>query len=297
MTNQAPQSPSSDPEMGTASSSEAHEGKLTYGDYLKIPELLNLQQRRVGEDSPDEMLFIILHQTYELWFRQVLHELDRVQEHLRTGELREANRLIERVLVIGGILVDQWDVLGTMRPRDYGRFRNALRPASGFQSAQFRELEIVMAVNNPETLHFFKDGTPERDTIDARCAQKSLRDNLLDLFQRNGFDVLHADGSAKSDAEIAQAIVPIYQEPENHHDLYVLCESVIRLEHWLLAWRYRHVHAVERIIGTKSGTGGSTGVEYLRKTLDREAFRFLIEVRAYLDDDDVVAGEPPPTCA
>lgn len=296
MTNQAPPSPSSDPDMGTASSSEAHEGKLTYGDYLKIPELLSLQQRRVGEESHDEMLFIILHQTYELWFRQVLHELDAVQQHLQNDAPREANRLIERVLVIGAILVDQWDVLGTMRPRDYGRFRNALRPASGFQSAQFRELEIVMAVNNPKTLHFFKEGTPERIKIDARCDEKSLRDNLLELFQRHGFDVLQSDGSAKSDAEIAQAIVPIYQAPEDHHDFYVLCESVIKLEQWLLSWRYRHVHAVERIIGTKSGTGGSTGVEYLRKTLDREAFRFLIEVRACLDEDEIYVDERPPTC-
>lgn len=296
MTNDTSEHPSSDSDIGEASNAEAHEGKLTYGEYLKIPELLDLQQRRVGDQSHDEMLFIILHQTYELWFRQVLHELDAVQERLGCDEVREAHRLLERVLVIGGILVDQWDVLGTMRPRDYNHFRNALRPASGFQSAQFRELEIVMAVNNPKTLHFFKEGSPERDKIEARRKQPDLREGLLALFQRKGFDVLNADGQPKTDAEIAQAITPIYQHPENHHDLYGLCEAVIKLEQWLLSWRYRHVHAVERIIGTKSGTGGSTGVEYLRKTLDREAFRFLIEVRACLDEDASFGAYRPPSC-
>lgn len=296
MTNQAQSPHAADPEMGKASSSEEHAGKLTYGEYLKIPQLLSLQQRRVGDQSHDEMLFIILHQTYELWFRQVLHELDATLKHIQCDDLAEANRLIERVLVIGGLLVDQWDVLGTMRPRDYGHFRNALRPASGFQSAQFRELEIVMAVNNPRTLQFFKDGSDERNKIDARLGQKNLKDTLLDAFQRHGFSVQHEDGSAKSDSEIAHAIVPIYQEPEKHRDLYQLCESVIQLEHWLLSWRYRHVQAVERIIGTKSGTGGSTGVEYLRKTLDQEAFRFLIEVRACLDEDVLFGSYRPPSC-
>lgn len=295
MTNQAQRPDAANAEIGTASSSEEHAGKLTYGEYLKIPQLLDLQQRRVGDQSHDEMLFIILHQTYELWFRQVLHELDAALKHIQYDDLREANRLIERVLVIGGLLVDQWDVLGTMRPRDYGHFRNALRPASGFQSAQFRELEIVMAVNNPRTLQFFQEGSAERNKIEARRKEKNLRDCLLDLFERNGFSVRTNDGEDKSDAEIAQAIVPIYQEPENHHALYQLCESVIQLEQWLLSWRYRHVQAVERIIGTKSGTGGSTGVEYLRKTLDREAFRFLIEVRACLDEDALFASYRPPS--
>lgn len=296
MNNPASPSNTANPEMGNASSSEQHAGKLTYGEYLKIPQLLELQQRRVGDQSHDEMLFIILHQTYELWFRQVLHELDAALKHLQCDDLPEANRLIERVLVIGNILVDQWDVLGTMRPRDYGHFRNALRPASGFQSAQFRELEIVMAVNNPRTLQFFKEGSDERNKIEARRAQKNLRDSLLDAFERHGFSVHNEDGNAKTDAEIALAIVPIYQEPEQHRDLYSLCESVIQLEHWLLSWRYRHVQAVERIIGTKSGTGGSTGVDYLRKTLDQEAFRFLIEVRACLDEDVLFGSYRPPSC-
>lgn len=296
MTNQAQSPQAADSAMGKASSSEEHAGKLTYGEYLKIPQLLNLQQRRVGDQSHDEMLFIILHQTYELWFRQVLHELDAALQHIRCDDLPEANRLIERVLVIGGLLVDQWDVLGTMRPRDYGHFRNALRPASGFQSAQFRELEIIMAVNNPRTLQFFKEGSDERNKIEARRQQKNLKDHLLDAFQKHGFSVRNDDGSNKSDSDIAHAIVPIYQEPEKHRDLYQLCESIVQLEQWLLSWRYRHVQAVEKIIGTKSGTGGSTGVEYLRKTLDQEAFRFLIEVRACLDEDVLFGSYRPPTC-
>ncbi len=286
----------SDAQMGEAHDGDKLAGRLSYGSYLKIRELLSLQELKVGDKSHDEHLFIILHQTYELWFRQVIYELDTIQKLIQCDELIEASRLLNRVLIIGGILVDQWDVLGTMRPRDYGHFRTALRPASGFQSAQFRELEIIMGVNNPRTLRFFQEGTEERERLEQRSQNKNLRDSFLALLKRKAFDVYHADGTAKDDAELAQAIVNIYAEPEKHASLYALCEALTQLDHWLMMWRYRHVQAVERVIGTKSGTGGSTGVDYLRSTLDREGFHFLIEVRACLDEDALFGAYAPPSC-
>lgn len=264
-------------------------GNLTYGDYLKVPELLQLQQLRVGGKSHDELLFIILHQTYELWFRQVLHELDTAQKLIRHEELREANRLIQRVLVIGKILLDQLDVLGTMRPRDFGHFREALRPASGFQSAQFRQLEIIAGVLDPKAIEFFPLGSPERTTMEAQLQQNTLLQDLLELFVKRGFDVLNADGTPKDEQDIALALVPVYQEPESNIDIYELCESIIQFEHWLMAWRYAHVRVVERIIGMKGGTGGSPGVAYLQSTLNRRAFHFLIEVRSHLDEKELFA--------
>lgn len=271
-------------------------GDLTYGAYLKVPELLSLQQLRVEGKSHDELLFIILHQTYELWFRQILHEITTAQKYIRCGQLRDANRLMQRILVIGKLLLDQLDVLGTMRPRDFGHFREALRPASGFQSAQFRELEAIAAVLDPKTLEFFPEGSPERITIEKRKQENNLLQDLLELFESEGFAVLNDDGSHKEEHEIALALVPIYQSPENYLDIYELCESIVQFEHWLLAWRYNHVRVVERIIGMKGGTGGSPGVAYLNSTLGRRAFHFLIEVRSHLDEKELFGAYRPPSC-
>lgn len=268
-------------------------GHLTYSEYLKVNELLELQQLRVQGKSHDELLFIILHQTYELWFRQILHELSTVQQHMRVGELRDANRLLQRVLLIGKLLLDQLDVLGTMRPRDFGHFREALRPASGFQSAQFRELEILVGVIEERAFDFFPDGSVEKEAMLARAAKANLLDDLLIVFQNAGFEVLE-DGQPKDENEIIHELVALYQEPEKHPDVYELAENLLQLEHWLLAWRYHHLRVVERIIGMKGGTGGSPGVAYLRGTLNRRAFEFLIEARSHLDDRTLFAAYRPP---
>lgn len=271
-------------------------GQLTYGDYLKVPELLALQKLRVEGKSHDELLFIIIHQTYELWFRQILHELSTAQLHMRCGQLRDATRLIERVNTIGDLLVDQLDVLATMRPRDFGHFREALRPASGFQSAQFRELEIVCNVLDPHTLRFFDEGTSERKSMDLRLQQPNLVDDLIRVLAHAGFDVLNADNTRKDDEEIALAIVPIYRDVEDWRDLYDLAEALVRLDNWVLSWRFRHVRVVERIIGFKSGTGGSPGVSYLNSTVGRRGCQFLIECRSHLDESELFGAYRPPIC-
>ena len=269
-------------------------GHLTYSEYLRVSELLQLQQLRVEGKSHDELLFIILHQTYELWFRQILHELSTAQQHMRYDQLRDAIRLLQRVLVIGKLLVEQIDVLGTMRPRDFGHFREALRPASGFQSAQFRELEILMGVIDEKSFEHFPKGSYERKLMDARADMPSLLDDLLQVYARNDFGVLQSDGSPCSESEIARSLVPIYQQPENFAELYELSECIIQLEHWLLAWRYHHLRVVERIIGIKGGTGGSPGVAYLQSTMSKRAFQFLIEARSLLDDSELYAAYRPP---
>lgn len=271
-------------------------GKLTYGDYLKIPELLSLQKLRVEGKSHDELLFIIIHQAYELWFRQILHELSTAQLHMRCGQLREATRLIERVNTIGDLLIDQLDVLATMRPRDFGHFREALRPASGFQSAQFREIEIICNVLDPHTLRFFDEGTMERAAMDARLTQPNLVDDLIRVLAQAGFDVLNADNKRKDDEDIALAIAPLYRDIEDYRDYYELCESIVRLDNWLVTWRFRHVRVVERVIGFKSGTGGSPGVTYLNSTVGRRGCQFLIECRSHLDESELFGAYKPPIC-
>ena len=271
-------------------------GQLTYGDYLRVPELLSLQKLRVGGKSHDELLFIIIHQTYELWFRQILHELTTAQLHMRCGQLREATRLVERVNTIGDLLVDQLDVLATMRPRDFGHFREALRPASGFQSAQFRELEIALNMLDPHTLRFFEEGTIEREAMDLRLKEPNLIDDLIRVFANHGLDVLNADLSRKDDEDIALAIVPIYRDVEDWRDLYELCESFTRLDTWISTWRFRHVRVVERIIGFKSGTGGSPGVAYLNSTVGRRGCQFLLECRSHLDESELFGAYKPPAC-
>lgn len=271
-------------------------GSLTYGDYLHVSELLSLQQLRVKDGSHDELLFIIIHQSYELWFRQILHELTTAQLHMRCGGLRDATRLIERTNTIGKILIDQLEILATMRPRDFGHFREALRPASGFQSAQFRELEITAGVLDPHTLRFFPEGTVERTAMDARLQQPNLLDDLIQVFQDLGFHVKNEDGSRLHDEALALQLVPIYRDVEDHRDVYDLCEALVKLEQWIMTWRFHHVRVVERIIGMKSGTGGSPGVAYLNSTVNKRAFHFLIEVRSHLDESELFATYRPPGC-
>lgn len=261
---------------------------LTYGSYLKVPELLELQQLESEPPMHDELLFITIHQAYELWFKQILFELETVCERLRLGDIYEATRLIRRVIAIERLLVQQIHILETMAPRDFASFRSVLKPASGFQSVQFREVEFLSGVKDARVLKGIRLTDSERARLNARLDAPSLRDRLYEALAHRGLNVVQRPFDDLTDAEREQtltALLPIYDAPEQHHHLHDLCEAVLEHDQCILLWRFHHVRVVERLIGSKMGTGGSPGVRYLNTTLDKRAYPLLWLVRGYLDDD------------
>ncbi|HET9151861.1 MAG TPA: tryptophan 2,3-dioxygenase family protein [Gemmatimonadales bacterium] len=247
------------------------EARLTYGGYLHVRELTALQQLESSPPQHDEMLFIIIHQVYELWFKQVLHELDNIIGRLDQDDLLGAVRLLRRIQEIQRVLVAQLSVLETMTPVDFLSFRDHLMPASGFQSAQFREVEYLSGLKEPKFLAYYEPGTPERTRLDARLAGRSLRDAWQSLMTRRQFS---ADA-----AGVARA----YTGADRHTDLFLLLEALIEYDELFLLWRLRHVQMVERVIGGKPGTGGSSGAAYLRTTTDRRVFPELWDARSLLE--------------
>ena len=224
------------------------ETKLSYGSYLKVDDLIGLQTLLSAPPRHDELLFIIIHQVYELWFKQLLHELEAIDARLRSGEPLGAQRLLRRCIENERVLIQQLTVLETMTPNDFLKFRDHLMPASGFQSGQFRALE-------------------------KKCSQ-----DLVASFN----DLLRGRGFAMKEGERARELAQIYQTPDDHYDLYLLCESMVEFDELFTLWRVHHVQMVERMIGSKPGTGGSPGVSYLRTTLDRRFFPDLWELRTHL---------------
>jgi tryptophan 2,3-dioxygenase len=250
---------------------------LSYGDYLKIPELLSLQRLRSQPQHHDELLFIVVHQVYELWFRQILHELDASQDALGKDRVHEATRLLRRVVEIQRLLTQQVRILETMRPQDFLGFRALLNPASGFQSVQFRELEFTLGMKDAGILDALECDEESRERLRARLESPSLPDGLDRLLRRRGFP----DGEGWRLAALAQ----VYENPELHADLNALAEVLIEIDECLGLWRAHHIQMVERMIGAKRGTGGSEGVAYLRRTLDKRAFPDLWRVRTAIGDD------------
>jgi tryptophan 2,3-dioxygenase len=269
------------------------EPRLSYGSYLKVPELLGLQQTLADPPQHDEFLFIIIHQVHELWFRQLLHEVDAVIDRLDANDVLAAHRLIRRCIEIQRVLVEQVNVLETMTPNDFLTFRDHLMPASGFQSAQFRELEFVCGLKNPRQLENHAEGSASRAALEARLAGPTLGGRFHALLSRRGFAVRAAPDSGEEDPEAHQqrirALLSIYQDPTSHYDLYLLAEALIEFDEMFYLWRLRHVAMVERMIGSKPGTGGSEGVAYLRTTLTRKFFPELWELRTHLS-----TGPQPP---
>ena len=243
---------------------------LTYGTYLRVDELLELQ--RLSSDPPehDELLFITIHQVYELWFKQILWELDRAVTLLGTDDRARAQHSLKRVRAIVKVLVSQLDVLETMTPLEFASFREHLQSGSGFQSAQFREVESVLGLKDAAAVRRAEtDATRER--LQHRLDSPSLWDALLAHLGRTGYPVDPADGAAVEDA-----LVELYRHDP---DAAGLCESLVDLDEGVQEWRYRHVKMVERTIGAKPGTGGSDGASYLRRTL-RPAFPALWSIRS-----------------
>ena len=238
--------------------------ELSYGTYLKVPELLRLQQGLSQEH--DELLFIVAHQVYELWFKVVLFELEAARERIDADDLFFARHHLQRVHVIEQLLVEQIDVLETMSPQDFLAFRSKLAPASGFQSVQFREIEFLSGLKEPKYVARL-DATPEEMTrLRKRLDEPSVDDAFRALIQRRG----------------SPSLLEIFRDRQQHGDLFDLCEALLDHDETFAHWRARHVLMVERQIGSKTGTGGSSGVEYLRSTLDKRFYPELWEVRSQL---------------
>jgi tryptophan 2,3-dioxygenase len=251
----------------------------TYAEYLNIDPLLRLQQPG-GEH--DELLFIVVHQTYELWFKQILHEFDRLQELLAADDLPRAGHGMKRVLTILKVLVAQVDILETMTPLEFLGFRERLGAGSGFQSAQFREVEFVLGHKRPAAFEQFPVGSAERAKLEARFRQPGLWDWFAHFLAKRGFavpvELLNRDVTqppAPSPA-LQKTLIHIYRTDPA---VAAFCERLVDLDEGVQEWRYRHVKMVERTIGTKSGTGGSAGAEYLRTTLLRPVFPDLWAIR------------------
>ena len=254
---------------------------VTYADYLRLDQLLSAQQPRSGEH--DEMLFIVIHQIYELWFKQLLHELARLQDQLESGETTHAMRTLRRTLAILKIVVAQLDVLETMTPTQFTRFREALGTSSGFESAQFRELEAVLGRRDRMMLGQHAADSPGRARITAAMSRPSLFDSFLSYLAGQGYDV-PADVRARDVSQPLQASDGVQQVLrkvyDDDTDATAVCELLVDLDEGMQEWRYHHVKMVERTIGARRGTGGSAGADYLRTTLGQPTFPDLWAMRS-----------------
>ena len=256
---------------------------LTYGRYLALDEVLGAQQPR--SDEHDEMLFIVIHQVYELWFKQLLHEVGHLQDRLDDGDTPHALHTLNRVLTILKVAVAQIDVLETMTPRQFLGFRDRLAASSGFQSAQFRELEAMLGRRDPQVVEHYPADSTARERIAAAMARPSLFDSFLRYLAAQGYDVpsgaLGRDVGAPvvpSD-DVQQVLLRVYRDDGQPAQV---AERLVDLDEGVQEWRYRHVKMVERTIGTRRGTGGSPGVAYLRTTLSQPIFPDLWDVRSEL---------------
>jgi len=267
---------------------DSPDAPLTYGRYLKVPELLSLQRcRSDGPDGPehDEMLFIVIHQVYELWFKQQLWEGDRLCRDLAAGRRSEAMPVLGRMLTILKTMVAQIDVLETMTPVSFQSFRARLESASGFQSAQFREFEFLLGAKRRRSVEHYAEGTDERNRLEARFAAPTIWDAFLRYLVETGVGVpAEALGrDLRTPIEPCEALQPVLVELyRNDPDARSVAERLVDLDEGVQEWRYRHVKMVERTIGFKRGTGGSSGAGYLRDTLFRPAFPDLWAIRTEL---------------
>jgi tryptophan 2,3-dioxygenase len=259
---------------------------MSYGDYLGLDKILSAQHPL--SPKHDEMLFIIQHQTSELWLKLMLHEMQAVRVNMRSGELSPAFKMLARVARIMDQLVHAWDVLATMTPPEYTAIRPYLGASSGFQSHQYRELEFILGNKNAAMLNVHST-KPEAHAILAReLATPSVYDEAVMLLSRNGFAIaperLDGDWSqpTSSDESVKAAWLGVYQQPQKYWALYELAEKLVDLETAFRFWRFRHVTTVERVIGFKTGTGGTAGVSYLRKMLDVVLFPELFALRTEL---------------
>ena len=255
---------------------------LTYANYLDLEKLLTLQRPRSTPPEHDEMLFIIIHQTYELWFKQLLHEFEKIKTDFSAGDLFGALHSFKRVRTIMKTLVGQIDILETMTPSSFSSFRDRLETASGFQSIQFRELEFVLGYKRESTLKYVKPDFPGADRLQKRIDERTVIDHFYDFLATRGAkipaDLLNRDVTQANgpDERVQREILRLYkQSPECS----ILFELMTDFDEGLQEWRYRHIKLVERTIGAKKGTGGSPGVPFLKESLFRPVFHDLWAIR------------------
>ena len=255
---------------------------LTYTSYLKVDELLRLQELKSSPEQHDELLFIIIHQTYELWFKQILHEVDLLRDEMESGDTWAATKTMRRILVVMKILVAQNDILETMTPLSFASFRNFLESASGFQSVQFREFEMLLGMRSKRMFSLHTEDSDAFKQLTKRSKESTIWESFIKLLQKKGFDVPtpireNEQGLLFNPSEETQNV--LFTILKEKHEIGFLSELLVDLDEGLQEWRYRHVKMVERTIGNKMGTGGSDGVKYLKNTLHNFVFPDLWEVR------------------
>lgn len=262
-------------------------GPLSYNKYLRVPELIDLQTCLSSPAHHDELLFITVHQAYELWFKQILHEIDAAITLMKEDRANEATQALRRIVEIEKLLIAQIHILETMSPLRFLGFRDELNPASGFQSMQFREIEFSSGLKDEAILREFVHDDFARQRLEARMNAPSLSEAYFALLRRRGFDTpaLDAPRDAKERrsnyGKRQRALVEVLTHEEFYQE-YQLAEMLLEHDEYFSLWRSHHIKMVERMVGAKRGTGGSEGVGYLRKTLDKKFFPELWEARTYL---------------
>jgi len=271
---------------------------LSYNKYLRVPELIDLQTCLSSPVHHDELLFITVHQAYELWFKQILHEIDAAVVLMKEDRSVEAAQALRRVVEIEKLLIAQIHILETMSPVRFLGFRDELNPASGFQSMQFREIEFSSGLKDEKIVREFRADDFARRRLEARLQQPSLSEAFFALLRRSGFDTPAIDAPRDTRerrsnySKRQRAVVEILTHPEQLNKEYQLAEALLEHDEYFSLWRSHHIKMVERMVGTKRGTGGSPGVGYLQTTLDKKFFPELWEARTYLGVRHGDAGCP-----
>ncbi len=256
---------------------------MTYGEYLQLDRLLSSQERL--SEHHDEMLFIIIHQVSELWMKLILHETNAAIESIQEDDLQTAFKRLARVSKIQSQIIQAWDVLSTLTPAEYMEFRDFLGQASGFQSYQYRMIEFALGYKTPHVLKIYEKDPELHRKLTAAFRAPGLYDVAIQRLAKEGYaidsEVLDRNYSEpyRENKSVREAWLAVYQNVEDNWDLYQLAEKLVDIEDWLQQWRFRHMKTVERIIGFKKGTGGSSGVNYLKKVLDHRFFPELWNLR------------------
>ncbi len=259
--------------------------KMSYGDYLQLDRLLSAQHPRSNPPQHDELLFIIQHQTSELWLKLLIHELRSARSLLANDELGPALKRLARIKHIQHSLTDQWSVLATLTPSEYAQIRPFLADSSGFQSAQYREVEFLLGNKNADMVEVFTHDEQARGELLQLLVERSLYDEFIGYLSRRGYAVpaeaLERDWSQPYRAVdgLVDVFAAVYAQPDQHWGVYETCEELVDVEDNFQQWRFRHLQVVQRVIGHKVGTGGSSGVDFLRRALDLTFFPELYEVR------------------
>jgi len=263
---------------------------LSYSDYLDLDTLLSAQHPLSRPAHHDEMLFIIQHQTSELWFKLIIHELREVMDQIRQDRLMPCFKILARIKQVQLQLFNQWSVLETLTPSEYAQFRHVFGHASGFQSAQFREVEFMLGNKDAACLSVFEHEAEVHDRLERVLRSPSIYDEFIRYLGRQGHAVpgerVERDWSEAYEQHpgVVAVFKEIYEDTDRYWEAYDMCEKLVDVEQNFQLWRFRHLKTVERIIGYKRGTGGSSGVAFLRKALDFRLFPELIDVRTYIEE-------------